>query len=1091
MEIWVPSERLMTAAAGNLVRWRGGQLGSDLGVVGTVNGRHVLVRLDDGQEITFVLPTDVLSRVLFSEGTTVAVRNEGSHGVVTERIDLPHGVAVYRVTFPDGEKLIPEDSLRPAQVTNPVTLLRSGTYGDAFSQNLKVAGARLAIAHKYDELSSLSNSRVDIKPHQVGVLHRVASSYPHRFLLADEVGLGKTIEAGLIIKELKARGFAKRVLVLAPSGIVSQWQFELKTKFNEVFAHYNRATIDFLNARHPGENVWTLNDNVIMSTSFAAIDEARRNEIALAGWDLVVIDEAHHARRTWEGANRYTDTNLFRLASALADPSQGMANGMLLLTATPMQLHRFELYSLVELLDPALFPNFEDFDRHADSLAGLNLTVNRVGGWDTLEANDRDEVRVEVSDWLGSEVSDGALDDPATRDQLKEELLGKHRLSEVLIRNRKSIVGGFAKREARRWAVEPTPAEVEAYERVISYVRGGYEKSRATRNNALGFLMATLQKMNASSSYTLARSLARRIERLESQLPRVAVDTEDEEAFDDRTAAELDDLLSLRSGLELMEEIKELRALIALLNAIKIDSKAAVLRDGLEDLRRADPEIKVLIFTQFRDTQSYLRDLLADAWTVRIFHGQMKPTDKDAAVHAFRDEAGPQVLIATEAGGEGRNLQFAHTMVNYDLPWNPMRIEQRIGRLDRIGQKHPVTIINLAVRGTIEERVLEVLDQRIEVFVNTIGGLDPILGTVETDLRHLFLVAAEDDRDVDRYEKTLAHRVFAARNVEQKLADLIMDTKSFRQDEVKRLLEIRGAMDNTALERFVMKALRQLGVGHEPDPDLTDVYTLRFRGQFLQEFPQFAREVLTRRVTFDPRVALDYETIEFLAFGHELVDAVAQRVESRAFGGTTAYRAVLADDLEPGSGWFFTFVLHFEGVSSSKELVPVFVSDEGVVDPHVASGLLDHASALHREDATPSADKPPALSEETIHAAEGVAIERLIARRDEMTAANRARLEQERDKLTRYFDYRDVAAREKLAAAERVFENVSVSEDPGVQRIIPVWAKNVETARRVVEGLGTERLRQVAELNGRDQVVAQHSMLTGAYVTIAPFSKPA
>src|SRR4029079_5479018 len=151
---------------------------------------------------------------------------------------------------------------------------------------------RLLFAHQYDELSSLSNSRVEIKEHQVGVLHRVATSYPHRFLLADEVGLGKTIEAGLVIKELKARGMANRVLVLAPSGIVSQWQFELKTKFNEVFAHYNRSTVEYLKANHPGENVWTVNDNVIVSTSFAAHDEDRRREIVLAGWDLVVIDEA-------------------------------------------------------------------------------------------------------------------------------------------------------------------------------------------------------------------------------------------------------------------------------------------------------------------------------------------------------------------------------------------------------------------------------------------------------------------------------------------------------------------------------------------------------------------------------------------------------------------------------------------------------------------------------------------------------------------------------------------------------------------------------------------------------------------------------
>jgi superfamily II DNA or RNA helicase len=1062
-------------------------MGADLGVVvDAPDAGRILVRLDDGQEINFVLPTDVLTRVVLPEGANVTVR-DGSQGVITERLDIGLGVAVYRVSFPEGEKLVPEDSLRPAQIINPVTLLRGGSFGDTFTHNLRVAGTRLAIAHQYDELSSLSNSRVDIKAHQVGVLHRVTSSYPHRFLLADEVGLGKTIEAGLIIKELKARGFAKRVLVLAPSGIVSQWQFELKTKFNEVFAHYNRATVDFLTKSNPGENVWTVNDNVIMSSSFASIDEGRRDEIVLAGWDLVVIDEAHHARRTWDGPQRYTDTNLYKLASALADPSQGLANGMLLLTATPMQLHRFELFSLVELLDPALFPDFDDFQEHAESLAGLNLTVNRVGSWATLDSRDRLQVNADVSNWLGRDISDVSLDDPAGREEVKEELLAKHRLSEVLIRNRKSVVGGFTRREAKRWVVEPTPPEVEAYNRVVEYVRGGYEKSKATRNNALGFLMATLQKMNASSSYTLARSLARRIDRLESQLPPPLLDLDDEDVIDERASDELDGFLSLRSGLELLEEIKDLRALVALLDAISIDSKAKVLRDGLADLRGVEPEIKILVFTQFRDTQSYLQEILSADWPVRIFHGQLKPNEKDAAVQGFRDEPGPQILVATEAGGEGRNLQFAHTMVNYDLPWNPMKIEQRIGRLDRIGQKHPVTIINLAVRGTIEERVLEVLDERIEIFVNTVGGLDPILGTVETDLRNLFLAPTADGRDVERYEKTLGERVFQARNVERKLANLIMDTKSFRQDEVRRLLDLRGSMDSATLQRFVLRALRQLGVTNEPDPDVAGVHVLRFRGQFLQEFPQFAREGLTRRVAFDPRVALDHETVEFLAFGHELVDALAKRVQSRPFGGTTAHRAVLADDIAPTSGWFFTFVLEFEGVTKSKELLPVFVSYDGQADPETAAKLLDHASELHWEDPKVGAAAPPIIDESIPRIAEGIAVDRLIARRDEMTATNRTRLDQERDKLVRYFDYRDRAAEAKLAAAERVFENVSVSEDPGVQRIIPVWAKNVETARRVVEGLGSERIRRMAELVGRDQVVAQHSMLTGAYVTVAPY----
>jgi len=1073
-------------AAGNLVRWRGGSLGHDLGVVVEtwMDGRRARVLLDAGDELNFALPTEMLSRVTFADGATVAVRNDGHHGVVTGVIRLPTGVSVYRIALPDGtERTVPEDSLRPAQIVNPATLLRRGEFGDTFRHNLRVAGTRLSLAHQYDELSSLSNSRVEIKPHQVGVLARVAATYPHRFLLADEVGLGKTIEAGLIIKELKARGVANRVLVLAPSGIVSQWQFELKTKFNEVFAHYNRATIDYLAANHPGENVWTLHENVIASTSFAAYDDDRQREIALAGWDLVVIDEAHHARRTWQGESRYTETLLYTLASALADPERSASSGYLLLTATPMQLHRFELYSLVELLDPALFPTFEDFNDHADSLAGLNLAVNDLARWPVLDTVTRERTISEIGRWLGERPATSRLDDPQHRADLTDELSSKHRLSEVLIRNRKSVVGGFMPRRAKVWPVDPTNEEQAAYDAVINYVRTGYAKSRETRNNALGFLMATFQKMNASSSYTLARSLKRRMERLESGLTVGGADAIEDAQLEEEPAEEvLQDLVAIESRLNTLEEIAALQRLITLLDAIEIDSKADVLRQGLADLRAADSAIKVLIFTQFRDTQAYLREVLSFEWTIRIFHGQLSPAEKDDAVARFRDEGGPQLLIATEAGGEGRNLQFAHTMVNYDLPWNPMRIEQRIGRLDRIGQKHVVTVVNLAVRGSIEERVLEVLSDRIKIFEDTIGGLDPILGTVETDLQRLFL-AAPDDAGLARYEATLEQRVFEARRAEERMADLIMDTKSFRQDEVKRLLERKGPMDSRALERFVLKALSQLGVSIRPDADLDGVYSLKFKGPFLQEFPEFVKEGVIRRVTFDSSVALDYETIDFLAFGHELVDALAARVRSRAFGSTTAHRVVESAVHAPTRGWFFTFSLEFEGVTSSKEIYPVFVAEGGDVDAAIATWLLDEASELRWED-PPSGTAVPPISDDVLERAEQTALARLMDRRAELAAANRGRLEQERAKLERYFDYRQRAAAEKLAAVQRTFDNVSVSSDPGVQRIIPVWAKNLENARRVLDGLAAERMRRIGGLAGRDQVSVQHEMLTGAHVSI-------
>jgi SNF2-related domain len=207
-----------------LVRWDAFGDGN-VGVIIDVGPRQVRVRFDTEEEHTFAWPFDALSRLIFARGDTVQTQPAGAVGVVTGFAENA-GVMVYDVALPAGVVQVLEDGLRPAVITDPIELLRRGDLDDARSTNLRLTATRLAIAHQFDELSSLSNSRVEIKPHQVGVVHRATTTYPHRFLLADEVGLGKTIEAGLIIKELKARGVANRVLILAPSGIVPQWQAE-------------------------------------------------------------------------------------------------------------------------------------------------------------------------------------------------------------------------------------------------------------------------------------------------------------------------------------------------------------------------------------------------------------------------------------------------------------------------------------------------------------------------------------------------------------------------------------------------------------------------------------------------------------------------------------------------------------------------------------------------------------------------------------------------------------------------------------------------------------------------------------------------
>lgn len=1070
---------------GILVRWVNGPSGSDIGLVTEVTnaGKRVRIDFDSGEERIFAWPNGVLERMVFAERSHVAVHDHDQIGVV-ESIVPVEDVLYYSVQLPGGELvMVSEASLRPATVTDPIQLLTTGVFHSTRSVNLRTVATQLQFASESGELSSLSSSRVEVKPHQVWVTHRATSAFPHRFLLADEVGLGKTIEAGLIIKELKARKVVERILVIAPSGIVSQWQFELKNKFNEVFSRYNRETVTYLKTQHPNENVWTLRNQVVVSDAYASYDEKRRAQISEVDWDLVVIDEAHHARRGLPGSS---STNLYKLAEALAqgDPNRGL----LLLTATPLQLHRSELYSLVDLLDPALFPDFQDFDNHCASLSGLNRTLERVLAWDSLSHDERDLTTSGLEEWLAlgeGEATQGAAT-TAGRLRLRQRLLEKHKLSEVMLRNRKSVVGGFMPRVAIVWPVDLTEDELVAYDAVTDYCRTGYRVATAINDQAMGFVMATFQKMNSSSSFAAKQSLMRRIAKLEGKaLPRRSNLVLDEADVEEKGTEALDPWLGWSSE-DRDEEVVELQRVVGLLDRVRVDSKTEVLLKRLSELVTRDPNVKVLLFTQSRDTLEYLSRRISEPWSVEQFHGQLKPQEKDETVALFREGIGPHIMLSTEAGGEGRNFQFCNILINYDLPWNPMKIEQRIGRLDRIGQKHPVKVINFSLRGTIEERVLEVLDQRIKIFEETIGGLDPILGGVEQDLKKLFLLADEEaEKALNNYGRTLEDRVAQAREAEEKLADFIMDTKSFRQDETRALLERADTVGNDLVRRFVINSLAELGCHIREEPPTSGIYSITYHGQFLIDFPDFGKEDITVRGTFHPAVAQEHEDIEFFAVGHRLVDALMNRALQDTYPGRTSRRLIRTDEHEGAQGWFFTFGLEFHGVFTINEVFPVFLSEDGY-SSEISEWILNRTARLKFEEPSSEELREPPDPDQLAQEALSIAMKRLVQLQSEIAVTNRSRAEKEKAKLLRFFDYRKEVARQKVSHAAGVVARLEGTNDPESLKILPAWKKNLENAERVVGHLQAEQDRQISELAQREQIKAKQQLLTASFVTIQP-----
>ena len=450
-----------------------------------------------------------------------------------------------------------------------------------------------------------------------------------RAILADEVGLGKTIEAGLILAELRLRGLADRTLVISPAGLVTQWQEELERKFGVPTVLASRAAgpgttgpgITGSGNEGPGGA-----DRPVLVASLPA---ARRDPLksALTGgqWDLIVVDEAHRVR-----APRSASGKLIR---------ELRSRHLLLLTATPVENRLQDLYELVSLAAPGLLGTAAQF-RAAHGVRGA------------------------APSWEPRNVA--AL---------------RKRTAEVMIRHRRSEVSVLLpQRLAETLRVEPSGAEREWYSDLTARVR----TEGRTATPAQRLTLRSVAKLAGSSPAAAAPTLAKI-------------------GWDD---------LAVRAG------------------TLDSPAKTGVLLDHL--LRYAGTGEKVLVFTAFRQTLDHLaRQASASGIPAVTYHGSLPRVDKERAIAAFRDEA--PVLLSTESAGEGRNLQFCHVMVNMDLPWNPMQIEQRLGRLHRVGQEHDVLLTNLVASGTIEEQVLRVLEGKINLFELVIGELDMILGRVDDD----------------------------------------------------------------------------------------------------------------------------------------------------------------------------------------------------------------------------------------------------------------------------------------------------------------------------------------------------------------------
>lgn len=715
-------------------------------------------------------------------------------------------------------------------------------------------------------LSSLASGIIPL-PHQLHVLNRAMETNNIRYILADEVGLGKTIEAGMIIRELKSRGLVSRILVVCPTGLVTQWASEMQEKFHEKFQVILPSDYDTIRRLTDNDDVYGQFDQVISpmdsikpiekhagwsEEKVEKYNEERIYSIINSGWDLIIIDEAHRVAGSSGEVARYKLGNLLAQASPY----------LLLLSATPHNGKTEPFLRLIRLLDADAFPNAKSI------------------------------VREQVAPFLIRTEKREAIDNNGN-------LLFKNRITHLVTIS---------------WD-ERNNLQRELYKMVSSYVAKTYNKALRNRkkNMCLIFLLIIMQRMVTSSTAAIRQSLERRLNVLLEQ--RTCVGNLREEDLDELNIEDgVEDALEAIS-LDMELEIEELKQIISLAKQAQFqnqDAKVEPLLNEIDAILSEDRTQKVIIFTEFVATQTYLQELLVNrGYTVTILNGGMSIDERNAAMQEFK--ASTSIFISTDAGGEGLNLQFANIIINYDLPWNPMKIEQRCGRVDRIGQQRDVHIYNFIVGETVENRVREVLEEKLSVILKEMG-VDKYSDVLDSE------VAECDFTDV--YMRSIGHASQVEKNlypVEAEMKQQLTNAQKYKDviREEKDLTKLVGTESNFDVDSALRTMLTYYECWQGHDPRLIDRISI-------------ADEEITQ---------------------HLKTELVQDR--------TAPLMSIQIDNFPNEEGYFMLWELSISEKESGKRILPIFVNSAMVLRPMAGKRIMDvflDGSSKLRVSSVPNVD---------------------------------------------------------------------------------------------------------------------------------------
>ncbi|ANP67170.1 SNF2-related protein [Vibrio alginolyticus] len=906
------------------------------------------------------------------------ISDPGRVGTLSGKTRTQGGITRYFVHYPDGSSWVIAKSLElidSGNTDDPYSMLENKQFGRVNDLRRNLTCIQLS-GRLANLVYSMDTTNTEFFAYQYKPVLSFLEAQSKGILIADEVGLGKTIEAGLIWTEMRARTDARRLLVVCPAMLREKWRDELAFRFGIDATLMNAAELcqELKRDRHnvpPGKAIvcsydglrpprQKMDDEAKGITSKAKKVSPRQklaqlmaeNEAEEPLFDMVIFDEAHKMR------------NAESATSKLGRLIREVSENIILLSATPINLHSQDLYQLLNLVDEDTFSSEHIFPSiltaNEPLVRAQRQALDKSSGWEEIETElnraqqhyllrDNNQLQAILDDGLNDEE----LKDDSVRIQLANRIERCNLLSKAVIRTRKADVKELRViRDPMAPHVEMTEVETELYQRVTEIVR----RYAVDRDISEGFLLATPQRQLSSSMYAAMKSWQGRSSKDDFQLY--------EDLGTDSSVGDSAPLMQhIVAGVQGIVELEELR---------EYDSKFSALLDTLSTFFTEYPDEKVIIFSYFRGTLRYLAERLGEHHiSSEVLMGGMRETKQDI-IDRFKEKAGARVLLASEVASEGVDLQFCRVLINYDLPWNPMRIEQRIGRIDRHGQKADrITILNFCYHDTIDQRIYNRLYERLDVFKRSLGDMEAILGDeISLLTKDLFCAELTPEQEQQRIEQTslaIEQLRQTTDQLESEASNLIAHSGHILQ-EVNAAHEFSKRITEADLITFVKDFLERHCTGFEffqPKTDQT-VYEIILPSQTAAELGKFVQKNkmhgLTsldqggrRTVVFRNKMVKSDHQHEVINQTHPLIQFISEylRQHNEAFVPlvATSLAQDKLKDLLPGQYVAVVKRLSFEGIRIEEKLVSrlIHLESDELFEPNKSFDVVN-AGRLQGKD---------------------------------------------------------------------------------------------------------------------------------------------